>query len=254
MIRFRLFLVGVLSFLTVPAFAHFDVVPYANGGKIQTGGHDDGTNEDVISNRVFGYDFGEDLMDPYFIGDPGFNNGAFAAGVYPNDGLLPANKTLTFDVITNLLYWDGTGAVDFTPAPLLVSLGLIRGSNEGIVSGTGFIDPTFPTIGSTGSLGRVHVHLGSSLYYDGSIDPSDLAGNAPDGIYMIGMQLKLADDSLAPSDPLYIVYNNGLSESIHDEAIGFVETSVVPEPSMWMLIAGSGLGMLALVLRKNICK
>jgi hypothetical protein len=223
---------------------HADVVPYAFNGKIVTGSHNDTTLEDNLELRVFGYDFGEEPSDPYFIGDPGFNNGAFAIGVFPNNGLLPAGFTLGFDVVTNLQYWDGVGGVSFSDGPLDVSLGLQRGSNTVLVSGSGQTG-TVPTIGSTGGSGRVHVHLGSLLISTDGINP-DLP-NAPDGIYMLGMTLKLPGSGLENSDTLYFVYNNGLDEEVHDLAMEWVEnTLVVPEPSSYLLMATAA-GALGLI-------
>src|SRR3954468_6167119 len=103
MMLLSLFVLGFNS----PTYAHEDVLPYGLGGKVVTGGHDDVLGTNNITQRVFGYDFGEDPSDPYIIGDPGFNNGAFAVGLYPNDGLLPPGFTLGLNVLTNLQYWNG---------------------------------------------------------------------------------------------------------------------------------------------------
>lgn len=214
------------------ARAHDDVVPYALGGKIVTGGHDDLAGTNTIETRVFGYDFGEDPGDPYVIGDPGFNNGSFAVGLFPGDGLLPTNSTLAFNVVTNLTYWDGTGSVAFTPAAAGVALGLNRGSFTVVVDAVGQSGTT-PTIGGTGASGRVHVHLESQLRYTDGTDPTP--PNAPEGIYLVGLELTLP--GLANSDPLYILYNNGLSEELHDEAMDWARTALVPEPASWMLAA-----------------
>lgn len=232
---------------------HADVVPYGLNGQIVTGSHNDFTGEDVIEQRVFGYDFGEDLGDPYIIGDPGFNNGGFAAGVFPNDGLLPTFSTLAFDVVTQLFYWDGTGAVNFAPAPVDVLLGLRRGSNTGFVDGAGNQTGTWPTIQGTGAAGRVHEHLESQLLFTDGANPA--APNAPNGIYYIGMQLKLtptvnSNGTLTNSDPIYIVYNNGLSEEVHDAAIGYIETNVVPEPGTWTMLALGGVAGLWSIRRR----
>lgn len=226
------------------ARAHDDVVPYAFNGKLVTGGHDDGTLTDTLEMRVYGFDFGEEPSDPYFIGDPGFNNGAFAIGVFPNNGLLPAGFTLGFDVVTNLQYWDGAGGVSFAAAPADIELGLQRGSFTTYVSGTGQTG-TVPTIGSTGGLGRLHVHLGSLLNYTDGIDPA--LPNPPDGIYMLGMTLKLPGSGLADSETLYFVFNNGLDEDVHDLAIDWVQnTFVVPEPSSYLLM-GSAMSAIGLI-------
>jgi hypothetical protein len=237
-------LILAVTTATAARAQHADVVPYAFGGKILTGSHSDATLEDRLDVRVFGYDFGEDPGDPYFIGDPGFNNGGFAIGVFPNDGLLPSGFTLGFDIATNLQYWDGAGAVDFAAAPVDVSLGLQRGSNTVEVSGSGQ-SGTVPTISSTGASGRVHVHLGSLLNSTDGIDPA--APNAPDGIYMLGMTLKLPGSGIEESDTLYFVYNNGLDEEVHDLAMDWVQsTLVVPEPSSVILL-GSALGAVTLI-------
>lgn len=244
--------IGLALILTLivaaPAGAHDDVVPYASGGKILTGGHDDAEGTNTVEQRVFGYDFGEDPLDPYFIGDPGFNNGAFAIGIFPNDGLLPAGFTLAFDVITNLEYWDGTGAVAFAAAPAGIELGLQRGSNTVNISGTG-TSGTVPTIGSTGASGRLHVHLGSLLNAADGIDPSP--PNAPDGIYFVGLTLKLPGSGLEDSDPIYLVYNNGLDEEVHDLALEWVEANLVPEPATWAMMVSGSVALIGVAVRRR---
>jgi len=224
---------------------HFDVVPYADGGKIMTGGRDDSTLATVTELRVFGLEFGEEPSDPYYIGDPGFNNGAFAIGVFPNNGLLPTGQTLRFDLITNLQFWDGSGEVNFSAAPADVDLGLIRGSFSTYVSGTGATG-TPPTIGSTGASGRMHVHLGSELRYQGSSDAA--APNAPEGLYLIGMTLNL--DGLEDSEPIYFVYNNALGEELHELGMEWVETNLVPEPQTWLLTGTALVGLMAVGRRR----
>lgn len=239
---------GFLIWLVSAAMvvAHDDVVPYAVDNQIITGGHDDVLGTDNVTQRVFGLDFGEDPADPFVIGDPGFNNGSFAIGVFPGDGLLPQNITLGFVPVSNLWYWDGLDAVDFSSAPADVSVGLKRGSNMVSISGSGQTG-TVPTIGSTGTSGRLHVHLESILQYSGSADPS--APNAPDGIYLLSLQLTAPGSALKNSDPIYLVYNNGLSEETHDLAMGWVEQTLVPEPGSAVLGA---LGLLGIVgLRKR---
>jgi hypothetical protein len=246
--RFILTLPAILAMAST-ALPHDDVVPYAFNGKILTGGHDDVAGSNNIVQHVFGYDFGEDPEDPYFIGDPGFNNGTFAEDLFPNDGLLPINKTLGFNVLTTLSYWDGNLPVSFVPAPLGVQLGLQRGSTTVNISGTGH-SPTVPTIKSTGAEGRVHEHLGSFLNSTDGVDSDP--PNAPDGIYMVGIDLKLPDSGLSNSDPIYLVYNNALDEEVHDLAIDWVqENLVVPEPSTWTLMTLAAAALVAAGWRRR---
>ncbi|HEY2895215.1 MAG TPA: PEP-CTERM sorting domain-containing protein [Pirellulales bacterium] len=228
--------------------AHEDVLPYGLDGKIATGGHDDVLGTNNITQRVFGYDFGEDPSDPFIIGDPGFNNGAFAIGLFPNDGLLPPNFTLGLNVLTNLSFWDGAGAVSFAPSAAGVDLGLTRGSNTVHISGAGLTGIT-PTIGSTVAAGRLHVHTTSTLNFTDGTNP--LAPNAPDGVYLFGLELTLTGSGLAKSDPIYFVFNNGVSEETHDTAIEWAQNNlVVPEPSTWVLLS-LGLLLAPLVARKR---
>lgn len=246
----RVWIFVILAALTMAqaAVAHDDVVPYELNGQIGTGGHDDLLGIDTVVARVFGYDFGEDPFDPNIIGDPGFNNGSFGIGVFPNDGLLPANFTLGIDVLTDLQFWDGVGGVSFAAAPIDVLLGLKRGSPVLYVSGTGQ-SGTVPTIGSTGVSGRVHVHIESQLHYTDGTDAA--APNAPDGVYLVGLSLTLPGSGLANSDPIFFVYNNGLDEEIHDTAIEWVETALVPEPSSWALMASAVAGWTGVGWRKR---
>ncbi len=224
---------GIVIGSVAAARADFDVAPYELSGKIVTGGHDDVLGSDNISQRVFGYDFFEDPLDPYLIGDPGFNNGTFMIGIYPNNGLLPANSTLGFEVLTNLQYWDGLGAVSFSAAPADVDLGIRRGSTTVHISGLG-LSGSVPTIGNTGPPGRLHVHVESQLNFTDGTNPNP--PNAPDGVYMIGLRMTLAGSGVANSDPIYFVYNANVSAEIHDQAIEWVQTHLVPEPSTWALM------------------
>ena len=132
---FRLGAIAVaVALLASVACAHNDVVPYSNGTKILTGGHDDlaGTTDELLS--VFGYDFGEDPLDPWVIGDPGFNNSSAFTTSFPNAGALPAGA-LALSVFSgnygSLHYWDGTGtSAAFSPVASGVEINLNRGSNN----------------------------------------------------------------------------------------------------------------------------
>ncbi len=233
---------GLAATGSTAVWAHDDVSPYELNGKVATGGHDDILASNTVAERVFGFDFGEDPEIPYIIGDPGFNNGAFGIGVFPNDGLLPASFTLGLEISNDLEYWDGTGGVSFAPAPASASLALSHLSSTINIDGTSGLGSML-TIGSSGVAGRLHVHLQSAL--------GDTGGDPADGIYLIGMKLTLPDSGLADSDPIYIVYNSFMDEAVHDQAIDWVQAQLVPEPSTWWLATlGSG-AALVVRLRKR---
>jgi hypothetical protein len=244
---------------------HYDVFVTGTGPgtKLVIGGYEDENSTAVLPAgqlRVFGGEVvGENPSSPYQSenpGEPGFravpqeflNNGSLMtpAGVYT---ALPGTTNLTFNFqpITigaasrNLFFWDGEGAVAFSPAAADVVLGLtkqgaggwtasINGSSSGVIAGN--------TIQETRGTGSVHTHLFTSI---------SKAGAAPDqGFYLFSLELGMAD--FTPSDPLYFVYGaldpTALSptellefEEAHETALGWVEASVVPEPSTLALTA-----------------
>ena len=114
-----------------PALADFDVQPVNVGGKIYTGGVDDGTGEVHDFQRVFTYAFQEEPDDPFNIGDPGFNavaGSGLQAVAMQFDILGPAQGSR---LPYNLSYWDGTGDVEWTIVPNGEALKLILGRNRG---------------------------------------------------------------------------------------------------------------------------
>ena len=106
-------IVAALAALALPAAAsaqHADISPRVQAGRIVADAFDDATGETTPDPRVFGYDFQEDPLDPYFAADPGFNARAGSG--------LPAGSQLGFGVPggarfglpANLSYWGGTGS------------------------------------------------------------------------------------------------------------------------------------------------
>lgn len=221
---------------------HADLVPYLSSGRILTGAHSDLDDLTAESQRVFGYDFGEDPGDPWFIGDPGFNNGAAFTTAFPNAGVLPGSTVLAISVAAGsygpLHYWNGTGAVNFTPVGGGVEINLNKGSNN-LRIGASTLSGTL-SVGTTTASGRIHQHLETSIGTGGSGSGFTTLG-APDGLYAIGLVLTAGGFS---SDPAYVVYNVNMSEEIHDQGMAWYETHVVPEPSTTAL-ALAGLLLLA---------
>ncbi len=42
------------------------------------------------------------------------------------------------------------------------------------------------------------------------------------------------------SDPVFVLFNNGLDEQLHEASIGFAETNPVPEPTSPAILVGLG--------------
>jgi hypothetical protein len=239
-------LIAVTVFCSAGFGQHADIKPDVENGRIVTDAWVDPTSELTPNVRIFGYDFQEDPLDPYFIADPGFNT----AGP---SGLL-VGSTLSFNIVDgasfglpgNLSFWNGVGSVAFSTVPNLETLRLNLGAqNRTIGSATGEV-AGYP-IGTIAAGGSIHRHLGSFLQgADGNSTPGD--GNEPTaGIYLIPLELTGSDAALADSLPLFVVYNNGLTEEVHDSAIGWVESNLltIPEPATCALL---GMGVLALLV------
>jgi hypothetical protein len=223
---------------------HYDIVPYATGTgsatALVTGGHDDlGDLPTQQGLTVFGYDFGE--TDPYFAGDPGFNNSsAFTTGVFPNNGRLPSGSLLLgvfSGYYGSLRYWDGSGNPNFVLVSGGIEINLNKGSSNlrvGATTTSGSL--TIASILSSGaSAGRVHTHLQSSIGAGGAGSSFATLG-APAGLYAFGTTLSVGG---LVSDPIYLVFNQGMTEAVHDEGIDFYTTQIVPvpEPSTTVLAA-----------------
>lgn len=234
-------LAAAAAALAVPQLAaaqHADIGARVESGRIVTGAHSHGGAE-APNQRVYGYDFQEDPVDPYFAGDPGFN---------ADPGDLPAGSDLRFNLLSGLSYWGGTGPVAFTAAPSGETLRMTLGSGTVMLTSPGGPQPGF-RIGGVAADGTVHSHLNTFLNgSDGNNDPSD--GNPPaDGVYLFSLELTSTAPDVAPSEPLFVVFNNGLLEDQHDAAIDYVETNLVPEPGG--ALTAATLGLSAALLRRS---
>ena len=233
MIRMKFALTAIysLSLLSQYSVAHFDFTPRVEGGRIVAGGFDDEQGESVGTLRVSGYDFGETPEDPYNINDPGFNTlgaSAFSGGSALRLRALTAGGAY-------LRYWDGTGSPAFTPAAAGTTVTLSASPSRFVTfsAASAVVAPVSASdlqIGTFAANGALHAHLGTSI--------AAATATVPTGAYLIAFDLANPGTSVTASAPLYVVYNNGLSESQHDAAIDAAEAAYVPEPAMAGLLAG----------------
>jgi hypothetical protein len=216
---------------------HYDIAPYFQDGQLLTGGLDHGGHHTPPPITAYGFEFGEDPFDPFNPSDPGVNQ---AAGV----GGLPAGAALSYNILSSLLYWDGSDEVAFgSPGDAYVSL--LMGTQSRILDADSGAQ-TGSYIQAVLSDGSVHKHFTTSLY------AATGAGNVPGigdstyveptaGIYAFSLELVLNNSgTVYTSDPIWAVFNNGLDEHAHHEAM----EHLVPEPASLSLLAMGGLALL----------
>lgn len=164
--------------------------------------------------RVFGADLGELFLN--FANEPGFDS---------VPGTFPVPSSITFNVLGAMRLWDGTAfgstipasqmSIGFGPAtPLLTPLADI-------------FTPGFSL--SVGSNGEWHRHLEFTLQ-----------SPALDGIYLLPLSLVGNQPTMQESLPFWIIFNQNMPESEHDEAIAWTNNNLVPLPGSAMLLTTGG--------------
>jgi hypothetical protein len=223
------------------ARADFDVSPRwsgVSGDPMITWGFDDGP-PGVLSATpmrvfLFAFDNPNDSSIPNHntTTDPGTHAvSSEDVGLTPSE--LPDGSHISFDILSNLQYWNGS---TFTTAlPGNETLQLQIGTSSDTLAGTGPI-PAGYQIGKVGppSFGseELHVHFASTLTGPGAVDPTD-------GVYGFLMQLKSDDPDIANSAPYFVLYDYGTPAGDDDAAVAYAET-LVPEPSACVLAALGG--------------
>lgn len=227
----------IFTALSSIAMAHSDIRPRVEMSKIVTDGFSDADGTTQTNLHVFGFDFAENPDDPFFVQDPGFNA--------PTGSGLPVSSQLAFNLPGVLLYWNGTGDASFSPVATGESLVLNFGASTRTITGASAAQSGF-NIQTIGAGGAVHRHLSAFLNGpDGNAVPAAPGswgtgdGIQPaDGIYLFSMELFVTPaGGVAGSDPIYVVFKNGLDEASHDLAMEWVSANLVPEPGSALLLA-----------------
>jgi len=203
--------------------AHYDVSPYLIDGELLVGGLDHDENHYAPPIYAFGWTFGEgddpDLLGQD-VGAPGYNQKG-------PTGSLPSDASIYVDVVSPLMYWDGTDPVAFSAVTdgTFVQTGSF--SDRKTVNGSGGASDIY--ISDVDADGDIHIHHFTELF-----------GLAPDGIYAMQMEMELDNTvnsgSVHTSHPFWIVMNRNLD---HHEMHEAMEVLGVPEPgTIGLLLSG----------------
>lgn len=144
--------------------------------------------------------FQENPLDPFWTDDPCYGSTA--------DSGLPAGSQVGFNILSDLLYWDGNGPVNFGPVPSGEQIRLKYGFNSRQAgTGTGFVAGfNFQTVPSDGAF---HRHINYFLLGpDGNSVAAIQDGiQAADGIYLLEIELT-STAGITSSDPIWLVFRN----------------------------------------------
>ncbi len=151
-------------------------------------------------------------------------------GIFIAEGSLLDNTQVSFTLTSALLYWDGTGAVDFSQSANAMTLSF----------GPASVSTAFdnnPVAGFSINYDADQVG-GFDEHFDYTIDAS-----AGAGIYVLANTFSLT--GAADSEVIFTVFNAGLEEDLHEEAIEYVEHVLVPAPGATGVLAIAGLGVMS---------
>ena len=189
-----------------------DIWVYASNGNLVTGAWDHSTGE--VTNpfsRVFAAEFGVDPAFPFSTDEPGIGSSL-------------VGTTITMGLSPTLGVWNGSG-FGFSTSTLMGEYG-----GQSFQTGTGGAFSFLVTAG-------LDLHAEFTLSGPGLTDPAN-------GIYLATFQFSAAGHG--SSEPLWVVYNLGMSEEEHGAAIEWVQSNLVPAPGAMAL-----LGLAAMARRRR---
>ncbi len=177
-------------------------------------------------------DFGERVFASEMTLTPG-SWFADEPGIFIEAGSLPDNTQVSFTLTDALLYWDGTGPISFSNAsnPLNIGFGPVSVST----SSDGSPVPGF----------SINYDADATDGFDEHFEFT-INGAAAPGIYLLANTFSLS--GAQHSVVIYTVFNAGLDEEIHDAAIDYVESTLVPAPGALSLLP---IGALPLIRRRR---
>jgi hypothetical protein len=257
MFRKSPFIVGLLSLCSVSLaeeeHSHLDIFPYPSNSSaphIAVGGVTHATTVNPFTgeatadarryvsfhNPVFGLEFGDsNPAFPHWTNSPGIN--ADPATYFDADGNthsitgtnLPAGTSLSLTITSDLQYFNGS---TFSAVAGSEVLSIHAGPSSRVASaGTGVLAP----LTLDNSADQIHLHLDSFLWGSADELANQTASSATPGIYLLTAILQSSSPTIGPSDTIYLVYNFNADESLHDQAIEYIHSTLIPEPAISLL-------------------
>ncbi len=188
------------SIIALPAMAqHADILITVDSGALQVAAIDKETGT-ITPTNVFAADLGETGI-PHYIDEPGLDAEA---------GTLPPGSTLGFTIVGPLLRWDGAS---FVPTSAL-------GCEDGETMTIQYVT-LLRTTSCTDVAGfnlAVQSDGGFHKHYVFGVQPGS-DGQIDSDVYALQFTLRSSDPSIADSAPVWIVFNDGMTEAEHDAAI-----------------------------------
>jgi hypothetical protein len=201
-------------------------------GKIETAGGVS-TYQPPLDGRVFSRWFGS--ASPFVATSPGFASLA---------GFLQPGEQIRFDIIRELLYWNGSQL-----APAVPTMTIYQFTNSVTLSANDTSGKPGLLLGGAGANGAVHIHV-----------DYELPSTAPAGVY--GLMLTVGPAGTATfekSDPVLVALRRGPTSLNIDQGVAamaaLLPTPVpVPEPSGLGLAAGAAAAVAVIRCRRHMQK
>jgi hypothetical protein len=194
----------IASTIALPAAAqHADILITVEAGRLTVAAIDKETGT-ITPTNVFAADLGETGI-PHYIDEPGLDAEA---------GTLPPGSTLGFIISGPLLRWDGSG--------------LVPTSDDGCADGETMTIQYVTLLRETACVDvpgfalAVQPDGGFHKHYVFGVQPAS-NGVIDSDVYALQFILRSSDPTIADSDPVWIVFNDGMTEDDHDAAIAFLE-------------------------------
>ena len=205
-------LLVILTFsFSAPAYAHGDPNLHEADFMMEL----DDCNEIHVEPHVLGSEF--DALFFFWTDEPGFDSYA---------GTFPAGSSVGFNILDAMKKWNGKNfdVLDPNTEETLTVSFLFGSTFATCETGTGFVQGFDVPVAADGSW---HKHLGYTLNGAGNNDPGD-------GIYLLKLELYNTSNepNIAYSNPFWIIFNLGMPEEDHHNAIHWIDENLAHLPDL----------------------